>query len=108
MTKELKIKFDFAHGPVWKDIYNPNTKEWTTGISVIDKDSAINELNDTAEKEYSSLYVFDDYGVPHFDNASYQNKKIGLLSLISKIIARANLLNDGSFIIKDLASKELQ
>ena len=26
MTKELKSKFDFAHGPIWKDIYDQNTK----------------------------------------------------------------------------------
>lgn len=26
MTKELKIKFDFEHGPIWQDIYDQNTK----------------------------------------------------------------------------------
>lgn len=54
MTKELKIKFDFTHGPVWKDIYDPNTKTLITGISAIDQDAKINELNDAAEKVYSS------------------------------------------------------
>lgn len=33
--KELKIQFDFTHGPVWKDIYDPNTKLWIIGIDVI-------------------------------------------------------------------------
>ena len=108
MTKELKIKFDFTHGPVWKDIYDPNTKTWITGIDVIDQDATINELNDVAEKVYSSLYVFDDFGIPHFDNASYQNKKTELLSLVSRIIKRANFLNDGSYIIKDLTGRELR
>ena len=60
--KELIIKFDFAHGPIWKDIYDLNTKIWITGIDVIDQDATLNELNDAAEKEYSSLYVFDDCG----------------------------------------------
>ena len=55
MTIELKVKFDFAHGPIWKDIYDPNTKIWITGIDVIDQDVALNELNDAAEKEYASL-----------------------------------------------------
>lgn len=108
MAKELKIKFDFTHGPVWKDIYDPNTKTLITGISAIDQDATINELNDAAEKEYSSLYVFDDCGIPHFDNASYQNKKTELRSLVSQIIKRANFLNDGSYIIKDLTGMDLR
>lgn len=108
MTKELKIKFDFTHGPVWKDIYDPNTKTLITGISAIDQDAKINELNDAAEKVYSSLYVFDDCGIPHFDDVAYQNKKTELLSLVSRIIKRANFLNDGSYIIKDLTGSELR
>lgn len=108
MTKELKIKFDFTHGPVWKDIYDPNKKEWITGIDVIDQDAMLNELNDAAEKMYSSLYVFDDCGIPHFDDVAYQNKKTELRSLVSRIIGRAEFLNDGSYIIKDLTRRELQ
>jgi hypothetical protein len=108
MTKELKIKFDFTHGPVWQDIYDPNTKTLITGISAIDQDATINELNDAAEKVYSSLYVFDDCGIPHFDDVAYQNKKTELLSLVSRIIKRANFLNDGSYIIKDLTGSELR
>lgn len=108
MTKELKIKFDFTHGPVWKDIYDPNTKTWITGIDVIDQDATLNELNDAAEKEYSSLYVFDDCGIPHFDDLSYQNKKTELRSLVSRIIERVNFLNDGSYVVKDLTSMELR
>mgnify|MGYP004457757533 CR=1 FL=1 len=108
MMKELIIKFDFAYGPIWKDIYDPNTKTWITGIDVIDQDAALNELNDAAEKEYASLYVFDDCGIPHFDDLSYQNKKTDLRSLVSRIIERANFLNDGSYVVKDLASRELR
>lgn len=47
-------------------------------------------------------------GIPHFDNVSYQNKKTELLSLVSRIIKRANFLNDGSYIIKDLTGSELR
>ena len=108
MMKELIIKFDFAHGPIWKDIYDSNTKTWITGIDVIDQDAALNELNDAAEKEYASLYVFDDCGIPHFDDLSYQNKKTDLRALVSRIIERANFLNDGSYVVKDLASRELR
>jgi len=56
--KELRIKFDFSHGPIWKDQYNVVTGEWSTGIDVIDSDKALNVLNEEAEKEYSSLYSF--------------------------------------------------
>ena len=106
MTKELKIQFDFAHGPLWKEVYNPNTRTWSTGIKVIDNDEAINLLNDEAEKEYSSLYTFDSFGIPHFDATSYENKKTGLFSLVSAIIARATFLNDGSYIVKNLTRFE--
>ena len=44
MTKELKIKFDFTHGPVWKDIYDPNTKTWITGIDGDSSDRNIDDL----------------------------------------------------------------
>lgn len=107
MTKELKIKFDFDHGPLWKDIYDSNKKEWITGIDVIDQDDTINELNDAAEKEYASLYVFDDCGIPHFDEVSYQNKKAELRSLVSRIIERSEFLNDGSYTTKNLTGMEL-
>ena len=107
MPKELKLQFDFSHGPIWKDVYNPKAKEWSTGIDVIDKDSELNALNDEMTRMYSSFYIFDDYGVPHFDAEAFEKNRSLLLSKISTVINRINAINDGSFVINDLASKEL-
>lgn len=105
--KKLRIKFDFSHGPIWKDKYDIATGEWSTGIAVIDNDKALSVLNDEAEREYSSLYFFDKDGVPGFDLQAFEAKKSSLLSLIQTIILRINSLNDGSFEIIDEVSEML-
>lgn len=105
--KELRIKFDFSHGPIWKDKYDIATGEWSTGIDVVDNDKALSVLNAEAEKEYASLYSFDKNGVLTFDTEAFESKKDSLLSLIQTIVLRINNLNDGSFSIIDEESKRL-
>ena len=102
--EKLRIKFDFSHGPIWKDKYDISTGEWTTGIDIIDNDKALSVLNEEAGKEYSSLYFFDD-GILKFDSQSYEAKKRDLLSIVQTIILRINDL--GTFEIKDEVSEEL-
>jgi len=102
---ELRIKFDFSHGPIWKDKYDITTGKWSTGIDVIDNDKALAILNEEAEKEYSSLYSFDKDGILKFDAQAFESKKESLLSLIQTIILRINSL--GSFNIIDEESKRL-
>lgn len=99
--KNLKIQFDYSHGPIWKDVFNANTGEWSTGIDIVDKDRALNVLNDEAEREYSSLYSFDSEGVLHFDSQGFEDKKVHLLSLVQTIVLRLNSLNDGTYTIID-------
>lgn len=99
--EKLRIKYDFSHGPIWKDKYDVETGKWSTGIDVIDKDKALNVLNDEAEKEYSSLYSFNKDGVLIFDWQTFEDKKSDLLSLLQTIILRLNSINDGSFEIVD-------
>ena len=99
--KNLKIQFDYSHGPIWKDVFNANTGEWSTGIDIVDKDKALNVLNDEAEREYSSLYSFDSDGALHFDSKAFEDKKAHLLSLVQTIILRLNSLNDGTYMIID-------
>ena len=105
--KELRIKFDFSHGPIWKDQYNVVTGEWSTGIDVIDSDKALNVLNEEAEKEYSSLYSFDKDGVLNFDYQAFENKKRSLSSLVQTIIMRIDSLNDGTICVIDEESNRL-
>lgn len=103
--EKLRIKFDFSHGPIWKDKYDIATGKWTTGIDIIDNDKALSVLNEEAEKEYSSLYSFDNEGVLQFDSKSFEEKKGNLLSLVQTIILRINDL--GTFGIIDEVSEKL-
>ena len=106
--KELRIKFDFSHGPIWKDKYDINTGEWSTGIAIVDNDKALAVLNEEAEKEYFSLYSFDENGSLVFDDIAFESKKDNLLSLLQTIILRLNNLNDGTFNIIDEETSNLK
>ena len=104
--RQLKIKFDFSHGPLWKDQYDIDTGKWSTGIEVIDDDKALNILNEEAQKEYSALYSFKD-GLLVFDDEAYKKKKRELLSLIQTIVLRVNSLNDGTYEVIDEETPKL-
>ena len=64
---EIRIKFDFTHGPIWKDKYDRENGEFYTGIPVVDNDKALMVLNEEASREYSSLYHYDEDGRYSFD-----------------------------------------
>ena len=105
--KNIRIKYDFSHGPIWKDVYDLSTGRWSTGISVIDNDMALSVLNEEAEKEYTSLYSFDNDGVLRFNDNMYKQKKPNLLSLIQTIILRINAINDGTYVVVDEETPKL-
>ena len=105
--KEIKIKLDYSHGPIWKDHYDRATGEWKTGVKCIDQDKALQLLNDEAEKMYSSLYSFSNDVPCRFDEDRFNNIKGQLLSIIQTIILRLNSIKDDSFYISDEASIEL-
>ena len=104
--KEIRILFDFDHGPLWQDIINLDTWEFSTGISIIDNDKALNVLNEEAQKMYASLYSFEE-GRPIFDKESYEKMKKDLLSLVQTIILRLEDINDGSYIVVDKETEKL-
>jgi len=97
--KELRIKYDYSHGPIWKNLYDANTGLWSTGIEIIDKDEKLELLNNEAEKTYSSLYYFDENGKLNFDSKLYEQRKAELSSLMQDIICRIDSINDGSFFV---------
>ena len=105
--KELRIKFDFSHGPIWKNKFDLVTGDWSTGIAAIDNDKILNSLNDQVQKEYTSLYSFDKDGRFVFDEKAFEQKREHLASSIKTIISRANELNDGSFEIVDEETEKL-
>ncbi len=99
--KKIIIKFDFSHGPIWKENIDLVTGKWTTGVEVIDNDDKLEELDEEASREYSSLYSFDDKGNVYFDQMAFEKRKDKLLSLVQKIISRLNEINDGSYVVVD-------
>ncbi len=106
--KEIKIKLDYSHGPIWKEHYDLNSGSWLTDIPIIDNDAALQLLNDKAEELYTSLYTLDEDNILVFDEDKYESIKSSLLSLIQTIILRLNNINDGSFKICDEESSRLQ
>lgn len=106
--KTIKIKFDYTHGPIWKDHFDPLTGTWSTGIEAVDKDKALQLLDAEASKIYSSFYSFNEDGPCTFDQAAYDAHRKELLSIIQTIILRLTILNDGSYCIVDEESGRLR
>ncbi len=106
--KEIKVQFDYLHGPLWKDKLDLKTGEWSTGIERIDNDKAIQTLNDEAERMYESLFSFEpgDNGCK-FNENNFEQIKGQLLSLVQTIISRLKSINDGSYTIVDNATASL-
>jgi len=109
--KEIKIQFDYLHGPLWKDVFDAETGEWRTGMSCVDNDETIQKLNDEAQELYESLYSFDPgSGGCRFDTERLSQIRSRLLSLARALVDRLNTLNDGSFsmriMLEDLARDE--
>lgn len=95
----IKIELDFLIGPIIKDVFDTSKMEIVTGVSLIDNNNEINALNDEISTLYSSFY--------EYDNPCKLNKE-KLLSLLEKLISLLNKINDGSFIVEDLASPILK
>ena len=103
----LKIQLDYLQGPIW--ISDVETGEPLTGIEVVDKDSILKGLNFKAGQMFSSYYEFDSHDVPcWFNHEREKAEKEIMLDLITKIIARLDEINDGSFVVEDLESERLR
>ncbi len=104
---ELKIRFDFMQGPIWKDKFNAETGEFSTGISVVDNDKALETLNKEANQVYTALYHYDTENRFIFDESEFEKQKANLLSLVQTIIMRLNEINDGTYTVIDEETKNL-
>ena len=106
--KKITLEFDFLIGPIMKDIFSIELNKSLTGISIIDNDTELEDLNEKASLLYSSYYEFDKESACSF-NKSYALEHMNELEdLLKKIKDRLNLLNDGSFEIEDLATQQLE
>ena len=107
MKNRMKIKLmtEFLHGPIW--VYDG--EGFIDSLTLVEEDFIIKELDKEMADMYSSYYEFDSH-----DKACWFNKEkqIGdkpkMLELLSKLKARLNEINDGSFEIEDLITPEYE
>ena len=105
--EEVRLKFDYLQGPIW--ISDVETGEPLTGIDIIDKDKVLPSLNLRCSDLYSECYEFDVDDKPCiFNKETAKKNKKEILELLSKIKNRLDDINDGSFYVEDLATKEIE
>ncbi len=103
--KTIKLCLDFLNGPIWKDVYDVKNDVLITGISIIDTDPILQELDKSVQEIYSSFYSFDKSGEGcRFDEDAFNVSKESMLALIEKIKTRLDEINDGSFVVEDCMS----
>ncbi len=105
--EKVKLMFDYLQGPIWtSDI---ETGEPLTGIDIIDDDKVLPDLNLRCSELYSECYEFDVNNQPCiFNEATAKKNKKEILELLAKIKDRLDEINDGTFYIEDLATKEIE
>ena len=104
---KVKLMFDYLQGPIWTS--DVETGEPLTGIDIIDDDKVLPELNLRCSKLYSECYEFDTDNQPcTFNKELAKKNKKEILELLAKIKARLEEINDGSFYVLDLATKEIE
>ena len=103
----IKIMLEYLQGPIW--LSDVETGEPITDIKVIDTDPIVKELNYKCAELYNSYYEFDSHDQACWFNSEKEkaDKEI-LLDLITRLIARLNEINDGSFVIEDLETERLK
>ena len=104
--KEIRIMNEFFHGPVW--VYEKDGGV-SDDFSVFGNDKIVLELNEQAADMYAAYFEFNSHDVAcWFDEEKEKAEKEIMLDLITRIIARLNEINDGSFVINDCASEYLK
>ncbi len=102
----VKIMLDFLHGPIW--VYSSNDVPLLNPPELF-KDPILVNLNEQAENMFSSYYEFNSHGVAcWFNEEKEKEEKEIMLDLITRIIARLNEINDGSFVVEDYVSEYLK
>lgn len=103
----IKIQLGFLQGPIWTS--DPETGRPETGIEVVDNDEQLRAINYEIQDLFDSYYEFDSHGQPFWFNERRERAdKETMLSMIGKLIARLEEINDGSFDIEDLETPRLR
>ena len=104
MMVTIKIMLDFLHSPIWtyEDGFVTDDPE------IIETDMSLQEWCNQAMEMYSSYYEFDSHDEAcWFNHEKEKAEKEIMLALIKKIINRLSEINDGSFIVEDYVTEEL-
>lgn len=103
--KILKLELDLMNGPVWKGHYDISTDEMNTGIPVVDNDTIVQELNDLIQNAFNSCYDVSDDGGCVFDEQRWNGSIDDLRPVYTDLIARLEVINEGTFEIEDYLSE---
>ena len=107
MKQTIKIQLDYLQGPIW--ISDVETGQPLTGISIIDNDKKLQEINFEISNLYSGYYEFDSHDQPcWFNKEKEKEDKFKMLSLLNKLNQRLNEINDGSFVVEDLETERVK
>ncbi len=113
MEKEtVLILLDYYFGPIQCDWTDEEGKQ-ITKIPVIDSDEEVQRLNKEANALWLTLFSpaeFTEDNPSGFIFDSKREKEIApeLLSIVEKLIARLDEINDGSYVIEDRETSRLK
>lgn len=100
-VKEIRIQYDYMHGPLWKDKFDPEPGAWSTGVSCIDDDETLQQLNAEAQALYESLFSFEPGNSGcRLDESRFSEVQGRLNTLAEAIADRLDAINDGSFTVR--------
>lgn len=106
-SKTVKLLLDYLQGPIWKS--DSRTGKPLTGINIIDNDVELPSLNFECCQLYSSCYHIDSQGHENrIDREKLRNNKNQILYLLDAVKKRLESINDGSYVVKDLASEKIR
>ena len=101
-----KLMNEFFHGPIW--VYGPEGVTLMR-FPLVYEDPILSELNEQAADMYADYYEFNSHDSPcWFNYEKEKEEKDIMLDLITRIVARLEEINDGSFVVEDYVSEYLR
>ena len=101
----IKIMNEFLHSPIWT--YEDGII--TDDPPIIENDKILQELCEKAMNMFFDYYEFDSHDMPcWFNEEKEKEERDQMLSIIEQIVFRLNEINDGSFVVEDLITKNLK
>lgn len=103
----VKIMLDYLQGPIWTS--DVETGKPQTGISVIDENEEIRQLNFKIQDMFDGYYEFNSHNQPcWFNKVQEKADKDKMLAMIAELVNMLNKVNDGSFIIDDQETERIK